>query len=245
MTDSWTVAFDTCGGARCRGMPRDLAVKVRSKDLEATPQPSRDDLLYLLQGAAWAVVGVFRLAGPPADLVVTPGMPAAGLPAAAAAGDAKEYMHLHSLATEARRVRGMVLAGEVIAPGCRGGGTDHLGAVVGLVAGRSGRAALAGPCGPPADRRIISAATVTPRFRKLTSDIVLRAYYSARLGHPDKPDQRITFAPTMQRDGDGSRVLVDLPFGMGRYRQRPGRAGVAGVPASRTHQHPPVCPVGR
>ena len=68
--------------------------------------------------------------------------------------------------------------------------------------------------GHPRDKPIVHPATVTPRFRKLTADIVLRAYYSTgRLGHPDKPDQQITFGSTMARDGDGTRVLVDLPYG--------------------------------
>ena len=69
--------------------------------------------------------------------------------------------------------------------------------------------------GCPAGRRIIGAAVVTPRFRKLNSDIVLRAYYAAKLGDPDKPGQQVTFGSTMQRDGEGSRVLVDLPYGKG------------------------------
>jgi hypothetical protein len=36
------------------------------------------------------------------------------------------------------------------------------------------------------------------------------AYYPARLGHPDKPSQQITFGSPMSRDGEGSRALVDL-----------------------------------
>jgi len=69
--------------------------------------------------------------------------------------------------------------------------------------------------GRPADRPILSPAVVTPRFRKLSADIVLRAYYAAGLGHPDKPGQQITFGSTMARDGEGSRVVVDLPYGLG------------------------------
>ena len=33
----------------------------------------------------------------------------------------------------------------------------------------------------------------TPRFRVLNADVVLRAYYAAGLGHPDKPGQQVTF----------------------------------------------------
>lgn len=69
--------------------------------------------------------------------------------------------------------------------------------------------------GRPEDRRIIRPATVTPRFRKLSADVVLRAYYAAGLGDADKTGQQITFGGPMSRDGDGSRVLVDLPYGKG------------------------------
>jgi hypothetical protein len=67
--------------------------------------------------------------------------------------------------------------------------------------------------GRPADRPIITPAVVTPRFRKLSADIVLRAYYAAALGHPEKPDMQVTFGSTMARDGEGTSVLVDLPYG--------------------------------
>jgi S-DNA-T family DNA segregation ATPase FtsK/SpoIIIE len=58
---------------------------------------------------------------------------------------------------------------------------------------------------------IVSSAVVTPRFRKLNSDVVLRAYYAARLGNPDKPDQQIEFGSRMSRDAvnQGSEVSVD------------------------------------
>jgi hypothetical protein len=69
--------------------------------------------------------------------------------------------------------------------------------------------------GRPANMRIIGSAVVKPRFRKLNSDIVLRAYYAAGLGHPDKPDQQVDFGGPMSRDAmdSGSQVVVDLPFG--------------------------------
>ena len=67
--------------------------------------------------------------------------------------------------------------------------------------------------GHPKDKPILRPAVVTPRFRRLNADIVLRAYYAAGLGHPDKPDQQVTFGSPMARDGDGSSVNVDLPYG--------------------------------
>ena len=86
-------------------------------------------------------------------------------------------------------------------------------------------------CGPPAPwqcsrwrttaarsgTRSWARATVAPRFRKLNSDIVLRAYYAAGLGRPDRPDQEVRFGSAMSRDArnTGSQVTVDLPFGKG------------------------------
>lgn len=69
--------------------------------------------------------------------------------------------------------------------------------------------------GRPVDKPIVAAAIVTPRFRRLNADIVLRAYYAANLGHPDKPDQQVMFGSAMSRDArqTGSMVVVDLPYG--------------------------------
>jgi hypothetical protein len=67
--------------------------------------------------------------------------------------------------------------------------------------------------GRPAGMAIVSPAVVTGRFRKLSADIVLRAYYAAALGHPERPNQQVQFGSSMARDGDGSRVVVDLPWG--------------------------------
>ena len=69
--------------------------------------------------------------------------------------------------------------------------------------------------GRPEDRPIISPATTVPRFRVLNADVVLRAYYAAGLGHPDKPGQQVEFESAMTRDGEGSRVKVILPYGAG------------------------------
>jgi DNA segregation ATPase FtsK/SpoIIIE, S-DNA-T family len=62
---------------------------------------------------------------------------------------------------------------------------------------------------------IVSSAVVTPRFRTLNADVVLRAYYAAGLGHPDKPGQQVEFGSRMSRDSldQGSEVTVILPFG--------------------------------
>jgi S-DNA-T family DNA segregation ATPase FtsK/SpoIIIE len=167
---------------------------------------------YLLLALMWAVVGMFMLiarqigwwwvreqAELRADAVI--------------AGDSREWRTLHKHAQETRRVRGLVLLGELAAvvAGCA--------ALARLAPWWAGAltAAVALPllavAGRPADRKILHPAVVTARFRKLTADIVLRAYYAAGLGHPEKPDQQVMFGGPMHRDGEGSRVLVDLPYG--------------------------------
>ena len=169
---------------------------------------------YLAVALWWALVGVFRLAGRQVRWWwMTEQHSLRSL--AAASGDSREWHKLHKEAKETRKVRGMILAGELLgvvvaaalvsrfAPWWAWG----LVAVVALPAlARYGR---------PPDKPIISAAVVTPRFRKLSADVVLRAYYAAGLGHPDRPGQQVGFGSTMSRDGDGSRVKIDLPYGKG------------------------------
>lgn len=69
--------------------------------------------------------------------------------------------------------------------------------------------------GRPAGHQIVKPVVVTGRYRKLNTDIVLRAYYAAGLGRPDKPNHEVTFASTMARDaaGGGSYVAINLPYG--------------------------------
>ncbi|MFC8337581.1 cell division protein FtsK [Streptomyces rubiginosohelvolus] len=64
--------------------------------------------------------------------------------------------------------------------------------------------------GTPADKPLIDRAKVTFRKRKLSSDIVIRAHEAAKL---TSKDQTIAFPRPIGRDGDGWRVVVDLPFG--------------------------------
>ncbi|MDX3017345.1 cell division protein FtsK [Streptomyces acidiscabies] len=67
-----------------------------------------------------------------------------------------------------------------------------------------------GVVGAPADRPLIDRAKVTFRKRKLSSDIVIRAHEVAGL---TGKDQTIAFPRPIGRDGDGWRVIVDLPYG--------------------------------
>jgi S-DNA-T family DNA segregation ATPase FtsK/SpoIIIE len=68
--------------------------------------------------------------------------------------------------------------------------------------------------GRPDNRPIIRSAVVAPQYRKLNSDIVLRAYYAAKLGDPDKPDQKVDFLSPMRDVKDkGCQVSLALPYG--------------------------------
>jgi hypothetical protein len=129
--------------------------------------------------------------------------------------DADQWLKLHSHVREVRRTRGLVLLGGA---GALAGACAALALLVPWW-GQAVVAAAALPAlawtGRPKGKPIVAAAVTRPRFRLLNADVVLRAYYAAGLGHPDKRDQQITFGSPMARDGEGSRVLVDLPYGKG------------------------------
>ncbi len=130
--------------------------------------------------------------------------------AAVANEDAAEYLKLSRQRNDRVRLRGIVatLAGFV-----------GLAAVLTLfVMAPSWLLLLAvatltttlGVVGAPADRPLIDLAKVTFRKRRLSSDIVIRAHEVAKL---TTKDQTIAFPRPIGRDGDGWRVVVDLPFG--------------------------------
>ncbi|MGC4981614.1 cell division protein FtsK [Streptomyces sp. DT193] len=130
--------------------------------------------------------------------------------AAVAAEDAAEYLKLSRQRNDRVRLRGIIAA---------------LGGFVGLVAvltlyfmapswlvllSVATLATALGLSGAPADRPLIDMAKVTFRKRKLSSDIVIRAHEAAKL---TTKDQTIAFPRPIGRDGDGWRVVVDLPYG--------------------------------
>ena len=169
---------------------------------------------YTLQALFWSLVGVFRLAGRQLRWWWHPQLSAL-LQHAADHNDVDQGVKVHNLLAQARTARGLWLLGElvgltvavtllaVLAPWWL-----QLLAVLAVVP-------FLAHVGRPVDRRIVSPAIVTPRFRRINADIVLRAYYAAGLGRADKRDQEITFGSTMARDPEqfGSFVVVDLPFG--------------------------------
>jgi hypothetical protein len=129
--------------------------------------------------------------------------------------DPMMWLRLHREIKRTRAVRGVVLIGGTLASVF--GGPVLLGMLPGWVLALAVAGAVAGLArvGRPVDRRIVTAAVTKPRFRRLNPDIVLRAFYAAGLGKPDKADSEISFGSPMARDGDGSRVVVDLPYGKG------------------------------
>lgn len=171
--------------------------------------------VYVLLAAWWAVVGLLRLAG--RQLAWYWVLESQTLRQhAATKNDAETWVKLH---TEARKTRGaravwlvlelLLLAGAVaflllVAPWW----SKWLTLIV-LVP-------ILAHLGRPSDRPIVSAAVVTNRHRVLNADVVLRAYYSAGLGHPDKPGQQVKFGSKMSRDrlDAGSQVVVDMPHGV-------------------------------
>ncbi|MBF9129313.1 cell division protein FtsK [Plantactinospora sp. S1510] len=168
---------------------------------------------YAVQAGFWSSVGLFRLLGRQLRwwwLSEQYGL----RQAAADAKDAHLWLKLHREVKATRAWRGTVLAAELAALGIGGPVLWPLAPWWAKTAAAVVGVSYLAHIGRPADRRIISPATVAGRFRRVNPDIILRAYYAAGLGHPDRPNQQITFGSTMARDasGTGSQVLIDLPF---------------------------------
>jgi hypothetical protein len=128
-----------------------------------------------------------------------------------------EWERVHRQIKATRLWRGFALGTEALAVGI--GVPVALAAAPAAVVLLAGAGAVAGLAhyGRPAGRTLLGTAVVAPRFRKLNADIVLRAYYAAGLGHPDKPGMQVQFGSPMSRDAKntGSQVVIDLPYGKG------------------------------
>jgi S-DNA-T family DNA segregation ATPase FtsK/SpoIIIE len=69
--------------------------------------------------------------------------------------------------------------------------------------------------GRPTDRPLIQPAVLASPVRRLSADIVLRAFIAAGLCKEDEP---ITFRTPIHRDANGWRVVVNLPYGTAASR---------------------------
>lgn len=194
---------------------------------------------YLLKALGWSVVGlVVTLRRMLAWWWVAEQTRLRSL--AVISGDSREWRSLHKDAQNSRRDRGLVLLAAAFAVALALALMQQFAPWFGWAVLAAVLLPLLARAGRPADKRIIRPASTTPRFRVINADVVLRAYYAAGLGHPDKPGQQITFGAPMSRDGDGSRVLVDLPFGKGledAVKARPAIASGLDVTLSQTFIH--------
>ncbi len=160
---------------------------------------------YGLQATFWAFVGVFRVLNAHRRwwwLSEQYGL----RQRAADADDWQGWYKLHREVKATRAWRGFVIIAEAIAVAIGGpiayALTPWWGVALIVTAAVCGLAHL----GRPADRPILTPAVVAGRYRRVNPDIILRAYYAAGLGHPDKPDQQITFGSTMSRDASRHRL---------------------------------------
>lgn len=169
---------------------------------------------YGVKAGFWAVVGGFRLLNRVRRWWwVSEG--SSVRQTVADEGDAQTWYKLHRDVRATRWTRFLIMAGSTIVaiPAFLVGHIMAPWWVEGLAA--AGAIAGLAHIGRPAGRPIITGAVVAGRFRRIDSDIVLRAYYAAGLGHPEKPNQAVHFGSRMSRDAadTGSQVSVDLPYG--------------------------------
>lgn len=171
---------------------------------------------YAIQAAWWASVGVARLVGRQVRWWWVSEQHALRQHAAAS-DDPMTWLRLHQEVKRTRLWRGLLCGAEAATVALAGPVVWSLMPWWLQTAAVTVAVVLLARVGRPVERTIVSAAVVAPRFRRLSADIVLRAYYAAGLGHPDKPNQQVGFGSTMARDasGTGSRVVIDLPYGKG------------------------------
>jgi hypothetical protein len=136
---------------------------------------------------------------------------------AADGNELKEWEKIHRELKRTRLWRGGVLAAQNLGLAISAPIALNAAPTAAVALAGAGLVAAAAHYGRPAGQTLVGTAVVAPRFRKLNSDIVLRAYYAAGLGKLDKTDQEVRFGSQMSRDArnTGSQVLVDLPYGKG------------------------------
>jgi S-DNA-T family DNA segregation ATPase FtsK/SpoIIIE len=129
----------------------------------------------------------------------------------------KEWERIHRQIKATRLWRGGVLTAQNIGLLISAPIAVNMAPTAAVAAAGAGAVAAFAHYGRPAGQSLVGTAVVAPRFRKLNSDIVLRAYYAAGLGNPDKAEKQVNFGSTMSRDksNTGTEVVIDLPWGLG------------------------------
>lgn len=172
--------------------------------------------LYLPKALFWALIGLARLAGRQVRWWWHPELSSL-MQTAADRDDLTAGVTVNDRLRAARKRRFLALSGELLAIATAAAVLWWLAPAWVLALTIAVAVPVLAHIGRPQSMPIVRPAMVSHRFRRLNADIVLRAYYAAGLGHPDKPGQQIGFGSTMQRDQreTGSQVLVDLPYGKG------------------------------
>lgn len=169
-------------------------------------------LRYLPLGTFYAIVGVFRLVNRQLAWWWVSEQQALRQEAATT-NEPMVWMKLHREAKHDRLWRGIVLGFEVIAVIVAVSLLLTFGDLLIRIAVGVPAAMLLAHYGRPIDSPIVSPAVVRPRYRLINADVVLRAYYAAKLGKPGDKSTEVDFGSRMERDGNGGRVVVNLPHG--------------------------------
>jgi DNA segregation ATPase FtsK/SpoIIIE, S-DNA-T family len=171
---------------------------------------------YLAASAWWALVGIIKLAKVQIDWWWV--AESSTLRSKAVVdGNSPEWRSLHTKTVKTRSWRGAVLGSELFTVALTLALIDVLAPWwAWLVV-----AAVAVPpfahYGRPDMRPIVQSAVTTPLVRKISTDVIVRAYEAAGLctTDPKKQADHLGFGSTMTRDAldKGSQVVIYLPFG--------------------------------
>lgn len=172
--------------------------------------------VYLVMGAFWACVGAVKIAKTQRDWWWVSDHSSLRSKAVVD-GNSPEYRALHNLVRKTRSLRGCVIGAEAFAIALT---LVLIAALAPWQAWLIVAAVTMPPLahhGRPRHRPIVSSAVTTPLVRKISTDVIIRAYEGAGLcsTDPKKPADHLQFGSTMSRDGlnKGSQVVIHLPYG--------------------------------